>query len=156
MTTAADHRIADERGTDAQGRKLFTIADAYHHADLVAYPSEYEGFGNAFLEALYYKKPIVCNRYAIYRTDIEPCGFNVILFDGFLTAATIEHVRRVLADDAYRQAMVDHNYQRASTFFSYETIEKELTSIIARPQNLYRSLGRVPARREAQKQMEDG
>ena len=68
---ALDLRPARHR---PDGRKLFTIDDVYPQADLVAYPSTYEGFGNAFLEAIYYKCPIVCNRYAIYRTDIEPCG----------------------------------------------------------------------------------
>lgn len=33
--------IAQERGTDGQGRRLFTMADAYSQADLVSYPSEY-------------------------------------------------------------------------------------------------------------------
>jgi len=32
--------------------------------------------GNAFLEAVYYRKPVMCNRYSIYRTDIEPKGFD--------------------------------------------------------------------------------
>jgi hypothetical protein len=38
----ASARIAERRGTDSHGRKLFTIADAHAAADLVTYPSEYE------------------------------------------------------------------------------------------------------------------
>jgi len=140
-----DARIADARGTAPDGRKLFNIHDVYASADLVTYPSEYEGFGNAFLEAIYHRRPIVCNRYAIYRTDIEPCGIRPILFDGFLTNETIDEVRRVLADESYRREMVDHNYEIASHFFAYEVVEDELKAMIRRPQNLYRLLKRDKA-----------
>ena len=136
----ADDRIADIRGTDANGRNLYTVADAYSQADLVAYPSEYEGFGNAFLEAIYFKRPVVCNRYAIYRTDIEPCGFRPILFDGFLTAETIKEIQRVLGDAELRHNMAEHNYQLAKRFFGLDVVEKELTFGVLRPQNIYRLL----------------
>ncbi|MHC4400994.1 MAG: glycosyltransferase [Planctomycetota bacterium] len=138
----ADKWIADERGTADDGRKLFTIHDTYPQADLVAYPSTYEGFGNAFLEAVYHKCPIICNRYAIYRTDIEPVGMRPILFDGFPTDDTVDEVHKVLGDAAYRQEMVDHNYEIANQFFSYEVLEEELKLMIERPHNIYRFLGR--------------
>ena len=82
--------IAPRRHTAADGQPRFTIADAYQQADFVTYPSSYEGFGNAFLEAAYYQKPILCNRYSIYRADIEPCGFDTILMDGFLTDDVVQ------------------------------------------------------------------
>ena len=135
----ADARISDQRGTGPDGRKLFTIEDVYPQADLVTYPSEYEGFGNAFLEAIYYRRPIVCNRYSIYRTDIEPCGLRPILFDGFLTEETVEEVRRVLTDPDYRKELVEHNYQVASRFFGYHVVRDELQLLLRRPQNVLRS-----------------
>ena len=138
----ADGWISDRRGTAPDGRKLFTIEDVYPQADLISYPSTYEGFGNAFLEAVYYKCPVVCNRYAIYRTDIEPCGVRPILFDGFPTDETVDEIRRVLADSQYRRQMVEHNYEVASRFFSYEVVEDELQLMMRRPHNIYRLLGR--------------
>jgi glycosyltransferase involved in cell wall biosynthesis len=114
-------------------RKCYSIWDVYQQADLVTYPSTYEGFGNAFLEAIYFRKPIFCNRYAIYRTDIEPCGFETITMDGFVTGRTVEAVRRVLHDAECRKKMVDHNYQVAQRFFSYDRVEHELRSILSRP-----------------------
>lgn len=137
-----DDRISEDRSPMKDGRPRFTIGDAYSQADLVTYPSEYEGFGNAFLEAVYHRKPVVCNRYAIYRTDIEPCGFRVVLFDGFITGETLDHVRRVLEDEDYRRGMVDHNYEVANRFFSYSVLEEELRAVMTRPQNIYRALGR--------------
>ena len=137
-----DDRIAAARGTDAQGRRLYTLDDAFSQADLVAYPSEYEGFGNAFLEAVYHKRPVLCNRYSIYRTDIEPCGFQTIEFDDFLTADTIAEVERLLGEPDRVAEMTEHNYQVAGEFFSYEVLEDELALIIRRPHNIYRLVGR--------------
>jgi glycosyltransferase involved in cell wall biosynthesis len=138
-----DDWIADRRGTRGDGRPLFTLDDVFSQADLVTYPSEYEGFGNAFLEAIYHRRPVVCNRYRIYRTDIEPCGFECVLFDGYVTKETVDHVRRLLDDRPYRDRMVEHNYRLAQRFFSFEILEEELRMLIQRPQNIYRWLGRV-------------
>ncbi len=136
-------RIAAHRGTVDDGSRLFTLEDVYCQADLVAYPSEYEGFGNAFLEAVYHKRPVLCNRYAIYRTDIEPCGFRTILFEGFLREETVAEVRKVLEDETYRREMVEHNYKIASRFFGYHVVEDEIRFLFQRPQNVYRWLART-------------
>lgn len=130
----ADSWIYHVRGTSNDGRKLYTIGDAYQHADFVTYPSTYEGFGNAFLEAVYYRRPILCNRYAIYRTDIEPCGFQVVLMDGFLTDETVAQVKRILTDCDHCRQMVDRNYELATQFFSYRKVEDELRALLGRPQ----------------------
>ena len=134
--------IGEQRGTDANGRPRFRLSDVLCQADLVTYPSEYEGFGNAFLEAIYHRRPVVCNRYLIYRTDIEPCGFKTVTFDGFLSHETVAQAKRLLSDTEYRQQLVDHNYQIARQHFSFEVLAAELQLIIDRPQNIYRLLGR--------------
>jgi glycosyltransferase involved in cell wall biosynthesis len=144
-----DDRIAESRGVDSEGRSLFTLSDAFTQADLVAYPSQYEGFGNAFLEAVYHKRPVLCNRYSIYRTDIEPCGFRTIEFDDYLTSTTIGNVRRVLEDPELRREMADHNYEVARQFFSYEVLEDELGVMIRRPHNIYRMVGRLKRFRQS-------
>lgn len=113
------------------GHRQYSIQDTYPSADLVTYPSEYEGFGNAFLEAVYHCKPIVCNRYSIYRTDIEPKGFNVISMDGYVSDETVERTRAVLEDRQFRQQMVERNYQLALQFFSYAVLEKKLQALLA-------------------------
>ena len=70
----------------------FTIGDAYQAADLVTFPSTYEGFGNAFLEAVYFKKPLLINRYTIFVRDIEPKEFDLIAMDGYLTGKSVQKV----------------------------------------------------------------
>lgn len=134
--------VAEKRELGADGVPRFTLSDLLSQADLVTYPSEYEGFGNAFLEAIYHRRPVVCNRYQIYRTDIEPCGFKTITFDGYLSHETVQQTHRVLHDTAFRKEMVDHNYRIAQEHFSYEALEAELRLILERPQNIYRLLGR--------------
>lgn len=124
--------VRPERGRLDDGCKCFSIWDAYRQADLIMYPSTYEGFGNAFLEAAYYKKPIFYNRYAIFQADIEPLGFQGAAMDGFITDDVVQTVRRLLDDEDFRRQTVDHNYQIAKQHFSYDRAETELRAILAR------------------------
>jgi glycosyltransferase involved in cell wall biosynthesis len=129
----ADRYVSHVRGTREDGQKCYTVWDAYQDADFITYPSLVEGFGNAFLEAVYFKKPILCNRYSIYRTDIEPLGFKVVLMDGFLTDEVVRQVRGVLTNKPHRQEIIEHNYAVARQFFSYARAETELRAILAEP-----------------------
>ena len=129
----AEGWISDPPAPGPDGSLRYSIWDAYQAADFVTYPSTYEGFGNAFLEAVYLRQPILCNRYAIYRADIEPCGFDVVLMDGFLTDSVVEQVREVLDSPDRRQAMVDHNYAVAHQFYSYDRVEGELAALLNKP-----------------------
>lgn len=122
-----DHLIGSH---SVEHGKAYTIADIYQCADLVTYPSGYEGFGNAFLETIYYKKPIVVNRYSIYIADIEPKGFDVIKIDGFATSSAIEKISCVLGDTEELKKMVDRNYELGEKFFSFEILEKRLLHLI--------------------------
>lgn len=126
-----DARVGHKRGIDAQGRKIYSLGDVYREADLVTYPSLYEGFGNAFLEATYYRKPLVVKRYSIFITDIEPKGFQVIPVDVFPSDEVLTQVRRVINDAAYRKKMVDHNYELSRTFFSYSMLRRKLRALLS-------------------------
>jgi glycosyltransferase involved in cell wall biosynthesis len=107
-----------------------SLGEAYAAADLITYPSLYEGFGNALIEAFYYRKPVLVNRYSIFITDIEPKGFQVITMDGYLTRRVVEQVRQVISDEQYRNEMVEHNYQLGIRFFSYSVLRRKLRSLI--------------------------
>lgn len=125
-----DHLVGPERSSKSGGKKTFTIGDVYQCADLVTYPSGYEGFGNAFLETIYYRKPIVVNRYSIYIADIEPKGFDVIAFDGFVTGQIIKKIEKILNNEKERQKMIDRNYELARKYFSYLQLEDSLLHLI--------------------------
>jgi len=118
--------INEQRGTTTDGRKIYTLEDVYPYADLVTYPSTFEGFGNAFLETLYFKKPIVVNTYSIYIKDIKPKGFSVIEIDGYVTEKAVELTKQILEDPALCQKMVDHNYELGKQYFSYTVLERIL------------------------------
>ncbi len=123
-------RIGEYRQIAASGQKVYTLWDVYPHADLVTYPSLYEGFGNALLEAFYFRKPVLINRYSIFTRDIEPKEFKVAIMDGFLTRKVVEEIRLILEDEVARQEMVDHNYRIAQRFYSYSFLRRSLRTLI--------------------------
>ena len=123
--------INEQRGRTANGRKIYTLEDVYPHADLITYPSTFEGFGNAFLEAIYFCRPIVVNTYSIYTMDIKPKGFDVIEIDGYVSDAAVRQARKVLTDPEHRHQMVKRNYETAQKYFSYSVLRKKLKNLIS-------------------------
>jgi len=123
-------RINEHREINGKGEKVYNIWDIYPHADLVTYPSTYEGFGNAFLEAIYCRKPIVVNKYVIYILDIEPKGFKVIALDGYVNDDAVRKTKEILADSEKREKMVKHNYRLAKRYFSLSVLRRKLKSLI--------------------------
>jgi glycosyltransferase involved in cell wall biosynthesis len=122
-------RVGSSRNFRASCDKEYTIDDVYHAADLVTYPSDYEGFGNAFVEAVYFKKPIVVNRYSIYVEDIEPCGFEVIPFESFVTRGTVRRIEAFLEPQNLKASM-EKNFTLGEKYFSYEVLEGLLLPLI--------------------------
>lgn len=112
-------------------RHLFSLWDAYIHADFVTYPSLYEGFGNALLEAIYFRLPIMVNRYTVFAEDIAPLGFDLIEIEGQVTNDTVEQVIEVIRDPVRRRRMVERNYQLAREHFSYEAAQPRLMALLA-------------------------
>ena len=122
--------IGEQRGSTADGRKIYTLEDIYPYADLVTYPSTFEGFGNAFLEAIYFRKPIVVNAYSIYTKDIKPKGFSVIEIDGFVTTQAVEKTRQILDNPDLCRKIVDLNYELGKKFFSYSILHQSLRNFL--------------------------
>lgn len=71
-------RVSSMRGTDNEGRKIFSNRDVLVNSDIITYLPVWEGFGNALLEALAAKVPVVTTTYLVYKTDIRGSGFNNI------------------------------------------------------------------------------
>jgi glycosyltransferase involved in cell wall biosynthesis len=122
--------ILEERGLTEDGRKIYTLEDIYPYADLVTYPSNFEGFGNAFLEAVYFRKPIVVNNYSIYSSDIKPRGFKVVEIDGYVTTKAVTQTRRILKNPDHCKKIVEQNYQIAAHCFSYRVLRRKLRSLL--------------------------
>jgi glycosyltransferase involved in cell wall biosynthesis len=127
-------RVGEARGVNAEGRKVYTLLDLYPHADLVTYPSHYEGFGNAFLEAIYFGKPVVVNTYAVYARDIDPLGFKTIEINQLVTREVVEQAQAVLCDQGLRAGWAQTNYALGIKYFSYAVARRKL---VARLANLF-------------------
>ena len=124
---------ADRFAPDLEGRPLgpaHSLTDAYLAADLISYPSLYEGFGNALLEAVYYGKPVVVNRYPVYDADIRPLGFRFVEINGAITDETVRAVRSILADQAGQAADAEHNFAIGRRHLGYDRLERALGELI--------------------------
>lgn len=125
-----DHMIGNERSR-INGHKVYTLWDAYPHADLVTYPSLYEGFGNALLETIYFKRLTLVNRYPVYNADIEPLGFEFIELDGYVDRSAVEKTLTLLDDTGEIKRITEKNYEIAREHFSLEVLESKLRDILA-------------------------
>lgn len=129
-TVFASDYIDEERGQDENGHKIYSLDDIYPLADLVTYPSDFEGFGNAFLETVYFRKPVVVNLYSVYMIDIRPRGFRTIELDGYVTEEALELARRILDDPDLREEIVAHNFELARKYFSHAVLRRKLCSLL--------------------------
>ena len=132
----ASGRFGLDRGQTPSGQKIYSLRDAYQHARLITYPSRIEGFGNAFLETIYFQRPILMNRYEIFKTDIQPKGFKIVSFDDFISSDCVQAVERVLSEPDYVREMTDKNYELGKRYYSFRFLETQLESLI------HESLGR--------------
>jgi glycosyltransferase involved in cell wall biosynthesis len=126
----ASDRFDYQRKAKSQGRKVYSLSDAYLEADLVTYASSMEGFGNAFLETIYYRKPLVIEAYEIFKLDIQPKGFKVIAFEDFIDRNVTMKVLNLLEKQDKLTVWADKNYRLGRRYFSYRTLEKNLSMIL--------------------------
>lgn len=132
-------RVASVRGTDASGRKLYTNRDVLTHADFVTYLPIWEGFGNALLEAIAAKVPVVTTTYLVYKTDIMITGLRTVEVrdhydrDGKLVIpdGVLEQVHRILTHADERAEIVEHNFAIAAKEFGYQKLKERLEDVLA-------------------------
>ncbi|MGB7342537.1 MAG: glycosyltransferase family 4 protein [Phototrophicaceae bacterium] len=123
--------VGSERG-EHNGHKVYDLWDVYPHAHLITYPSIYEGFGNALIETVYFKKPLVVHTYPMYLSDIKPAGIRAAEFFYDITEETLAETRRLIDDASYRAEVVNHNYQVGLEHFSYTTLHDVLTTALVK------------------------
>jgi len=123
--------VSEVRGVNAAGQKVYSLFDIYPHADLVTYPSFYEGFGNAFLEAVYFRKPVVVNTYSVYARDIHPLGFKTIEMSQLITNQVVDETRQLLSDKVLRAEWAETNFKLGLKYFSYSVARRKLAARLA-------------------------
>lgn len=117
-----DFEIDSPWSRKRRGRPYLSLWDVYPAAELVTLPSLIEGFGNAFLEAVWFRKPILVNRYDVYLQDIKPIGFNCVEIDGTVTPSAIQQVKTLLESPNRVLNMAETNYALAEKHFSYSKL----------------------------------
>jgi glycosyltransferase involved in cell wall biosynthesis len=129
MRYAADRFVPD----DLEGqpiRPAHSLNDAYLAADLITYPSLYEGYGNALVEALFYGVPLLVNRYPVYEADIRPLGLRLVEIDGAITDDTVAEVRALLANPRRVRENARHNFEIGRRKLSYAVLRRRLRSLL--------------------------
>lgn len=129
----AYHRMLSERGRTADGRKIYSVSDAYANAVACTYFSTYEGFGNAFVEAVLARRPLFVNNYKpVFWPDIGSKGFEcVMLEDNQLTGAAVAEIDEVLRNPERRKEIGEHNFELGRQHFSYDLLEPKLEKLFS-------------------------
>jgi pimeloyl-ACP methyl ester carboxylesterase len=91
----------------------------------------YEGFGNAFLEAIYFRKPVVVNSYAVYARDIAPLGFRTVEIPQLVSNQSVEQTREILRNEALRREWAETNFALGLKHFSHAVARRKLAARLA-------------------------
>jgi len=129
----ASHRFANVRMAANGVPGKFSLSDGYAAADACTYFSKYEGFGNAFVEALAARVPVFVNNYEpVYWPDIGSKGFKTVQIENNeLTDRAVEDIRTVLTDPDHRAHIVEFNHDIGRRHFSYDVLGQQLGDLLA-------------------------
>ena len=107
------------------------LSDVYAHGRACTYFSTYEGFGNAFIEAVLAKKPIFVNNYKpVYMQDIGNKGFKtVMLEDSQLTDDKIKNMTDIIYNVELCNEIGEYNYNLGKKYFSFDVLEEKLSEL---------------------------
>lgn len=127
----ASHKIHHKGSTNGNGR-LYSLSDVYANSNSCAYFSTYEGFGNAFVEAVLSKTPIFVNNYKpVYWPDIGSKGFKtVMLEDNKLTDDSVKQMQDIIYNPKLNSEIADFNFELGKKYFSYDTLQSKLKELI--------------------------
>jgi len=128
-------RVASLRGTNEKGEKIFTNRDVLVNADLVTYLPIWEGFGNALLEAIAARVPVVVTTYLVYKTDIHGTGLkNIEIRDDYdekghliIPDSKLDEIYHFLTHPEDVKTIVEHNFQIAQKEFGYAKLKQCLS-----------------------------
>lgn len=99
-----------------------TMSDLYAAADLVLFPSTWEGFGNPPMEAAVHRRPVVVGHYPV-ADELRALGFDWLdPDDGAGIAAAVA---------APPTAMLDRNQELVEARFSLEVMAKGVEGVLA-------------------------
>ena len=121
------------KGVRQQGEDYgYSLSDAYARARACTYFSTYEGFGNAFVEAVLAKRPVFVNNYEpVYWPDIGSKGFRAVMLEkNNITSEALEEMKGVIYNDKINREVSEHNFELGKKLFSYNTLQEKLGELI--------------------------
>lgn len=127
------HHLFHNKGlSNGNGEVRLSLSDAYARATACTYFSTYEGFGNAFVEAVLAKRPIFVNNYEpVYMPDIGSKGFKTVMIErGILTEEAVRDMAEIIYDPALGREIAEYNYGLGEKYFSYDTLREKLDELI--------------------------
>ncbi len=109
------------------------LSDVYAHGRACTYFSTYEGFGNAFVEAVLAKKPIFVNNYKpVFMQDIGSKGFEtVMLEDNNLTNDKVKKMADIIYDPERCREIVEFNFDLGKKYFSFDVLQEKLSGLFS-------------------------
>ncbi|GAH75739.1 unnamed protein product, partial [marine sediment metagenome] len=93
--------------------------------DLFVYPSFYEGFGIAALEAMACGTPVITSNASAFSEVVGDAG---IMVDPYDVGGLAEAMRQVLTNKALRQDMIEKGLERVK-MFSWEKTARETLKV---------------------------
>lgn len=129
----ASHIINNHGFSGESLSKHYSLSDGYANARACTYFSTYEGFGNAFVEAVLAKRPIFVNNYKpVYWPDIGSKGFKtVMLEDNNLTPTAVKDIQEIIYNDKINKEIAEHNYELGKKYFSYDILSEKLQEVLS-------------------------
>ncbi|MFO7658506.1 MAG: glycosyltransferase family 4 protein [Bacteroidales bacterium] len=127
------HHLFNNKGHTTHTSDLnYSLSDAYAQARACTYFSTYEGFGNAFVEAVLAKRPIFVNNYKpVYWPDIGSKGFIAVMIENSqLTDKAVEEMKKVIYNEKLNRQIAEHNYSLGKKLFSYDTLKEKLEELL--------------------------
>jgi glycosyltransferase involved in cell wall biosynthesis len=126
------YHLFHNKGLSNGAEVRFSLSDAYARATACTYFSTYEGFGNAFVEAVLAKRPIFVNNYQpVYMPDIGSKGFKTVMIEnGELTPEAVRAMAEIIYNPSLAAEIAEYNYQLGKKYFSYDTLHEKLEELI--------------------------
>jgi len=117
----AAHKVLDHKD----------LSNVYANGRACTYFSTYEGFGNAFVEAVLAKKPIFVNNYKpVYMQDIGSKGFETIMIeDSKLTNHKAQQMSDIIYNRKRCREIAEFNFELGKKYFSYDVLEEKLNKL---------------------------
>ena len=107
------------------------------NADLVTYLPIWEGFGNALLESMAARVPVVTTTYLVYKTDIKVTGIrNIEIRDRYdetgalvVTDDVVDYIHWTLTHRDEARERIDRDFQIANREFGIGVLRERISHL---------------------------